>query len=534
MRRRRVFARIANARVTMILLTTAESRELDRLSQEKYGVDSYALMTRAGEAVADLLIERLSDSARGGVLAVCGKGNNGGDAMVAAARLRQLGVAVRGVLLGRNANLKGDALRACRDFTGAGGAIVEVPDEADPGAAFGARPGAIIDGIFGTGLNAPVHGAARAAIERMNALGVPIVAVDIASGVDSDSGAIMGAAVRAAHTVTFGYAKFGHVSYPGAEHCGELAIAEIGFAAGAIREIAPGGLFYQAGDARAHLTPRAIDANKGNFGHPIILAGSRGKSGAAILASRAALRAGAGLVTVAIPESIQTIVACAQAELMTEAVAERDGHFAGKLAAATIAHLIAGKSAIVFGPGVGMNDDTKDLLMWLLRDGVASARPMLIDADGLNALAALGAAAAASAAGPLVMTPHPGEMGRLLAMSAAEVNANRIGAAQRLAKLTGANVLLKGARSVVADASGRVIVNSSGNPGMATPGMGDALSGIVGALMTPKTQPFEALALGVFLHGHAADRVAKRIGAVGYIADDLISELPAARAALLE
>lgn len=429
--------------------------------------------------------------------------------------------------------MKGDALRAHDELIGAGGVIVQAPDESDLEAAYGTRPGAIVDGIFGTGLNAPVRGVARAAIERMNSLGAPIVAVDIASGVDSDSGAIMAAAARAALTVTFGYAKFGHVSYPGAEHCGELAIAEIGFAAEALREIAPRGRFYQAADAREFLKPRAVDANKGNFGHPIIIAGSRGKSGAAILASRAALRTGAGLVTSAIPESIQPIVAGAQAELMTEAIAEREGHFAGHDAAATLAHLIAGKSAIVFGPGVGMNDDTKDLLTWLLREGASPERPMLIDADGLNALAALGPAKAAGAAGPLVMTPHPGEMARLLGSSAAEVNANRIGAARKLAELTRATVLLKGACSVIADASGRVTVNSSGNPGMATPGMGDALSGIVGALMAAKMEPFEALALGVFLHGHAADRVAKRIGEVGYIADDLISELPAARASLI-
>ncbi|HUY26056.1 MAG TPA: NAD(P)H-hydrate dehydratase [Candidatus Binataceae bacterium] len=518
----------------MILLTAAESRELDRLSQQKYGVESYALMTRAGEAVADIVAQRYPAAASAGVLAVCGKGNNGGDAMVAARRLCQRGVAVRVVLLGSGAELKGDAARAHGEFTGAGGVSVPAPDESGLEVAFGARPGAIIDGIFGIGLNAPVRSIARAVIERMNAMGAPIVAVDIASGVDSDTGAIMGAAVRAAITITFGYAKFGHVSYPGAAHCGELAIAEIGFAPAALGEIAPRGRFFEAAEARAYLAPRAVDAHKGNFGHPIIIAGSRGKSGAAILAARAALRAGAGLVTAAIPESIQPIVAAAQAELMTEPVAERGGHFAGADAAAALAHLITGKSAIVFGPGVGLNEDTRDLLAWMLREAVSPERPMLIDADGLNALAQLGCATAAAAAGPLVMTPHPGEMARLLGTSATEVNANRVGAARRLAELTGASALLKGARSVIASADGQVIVNSSGNPGMATPGMGDALSGIVGALMGAGMRPFEALALGVFMHGYAADRVARRIGAVGYLAGDVIAELPAARAALVE
>ncbi len=525
-------ARIALARAAMIVLSADQSRELDRLSQSKYGVDSYALMTRAGEAVARRLVERFPAVIHSGVLAVCGKGNNGGDAMVAARRLAEGGVPVRVALLGWGADLKGDAARAHDDLLGAGGVIVQAPDPSDLEAAFGQSPGAIVDGIFGIGLNAPVRGVARAAIERINAAGVPTVAVDIASGVDSDSGAIMGTAVRAALTVTFGYAKFGHVSFPGAALCGELAIEEIGFAPEAIGDLAPRGLFYQAGDARPMLVPRAVNAHKGNFGHPIIIAGSRGKSGAAILASRAALRSGAGLVTAAIPEPLQPIVAAAQAELMTEPVAERDGHFAGAAAISTLAHLLEGKSAIVFGPGVGLSADTRELLEWLLRKGVSPVRPMLLDADALNALAEIGAARAAAAAGPLVMTPHPGEMARLLGTSAAEVNANRIGAARRLAELTGASVLLKGARSIVASSSGEVIVNSSGNPGMATPGMGDALSGIVGALIAAGNPPFAALALGAFIHGYAADRVAQRMGGVGYIAGDLIDELPAARAAL--
>jgi hydroxyethylthiazole kinase-like uncharacterized protein yjeF len=512
----------------MILLTAEDSRSLDRLSQQKYGVDSYALMTRAGETVADILIAKRPDAARAGVLVVAGRGNNGGDGLVAARRLHQGGVPVRVVLLGWGSELKGDAARAHDEFVAAGGTIVQAPEESDLDAAIGERPGTVIDAIFGTGLNAPVRGTAARAIEAINQLGVPVVAVDIASGVNSDTGAVMGAAVNASHTVTFGYAKFGHVSYPGAELCGELTIAEIGFAPAATRDVAPRGRFVQAAEARAMLAPRAANSHKGNFGHPIVIAGSRGKSGAALLASRAALRMGAGLVTAAVPESIQPIVAAGQAELMTEPVADRDGHFAGEEAAGTLAHLLAGKNAIVFGPGIGLNDDTRELLEWLLRSGAAPDRPMLVDADGLNALAALGCERAGAARGPLVMTPHPGEMARLLKIDTAAVNADRIGAARRLSDLTGACVLLKGARSVMAAPDGRIAVNSSGNAGMATPGMGDALSGMVGALLANRMPMFDALVLGVFLHGYAADRVASRMGPVGYLAGDVIDELPAA------
>ena len=516
----------------MILLTASESRELDRLSQDKFGIDSYALMTRAGEAVADAVMARHPSCTRDGVLVVAGKGNNGGDGLVAARRLLQAGVPAKVVLLAWGSDLKGDAAKAHDEFVAAGGVIVQAPDEADLEAAFGEVKGVIVDAVFGTGLNAEVRGTPRRAIELINSRFAPTVAVDIASGVSSDTGAVMGVAVHATETVTFGYAKFGHLSYPGADLCGALGVVDIGFASAAIDQIAPRGRYFEKADAAPLLAARPANSHKGNFGHPMVIAGSRGKSGASILASRAALRTGAGLVTAAIPESVQPIVAAAQAELMTEAIAESDGHFAGTLAAGTLKHLLEGKTAIVFGPGVGVSPDTTQLLEWLMAEAAAPDRPLLIDADGLNALASIGCENAATARGPLVMTPHPGEMARLLKTSTAEVNANRISAARTLADKTGACVLLKGARSVMASPDGAVCINSSGNPGMATPGMGDALCGIVGALLARKMAPFDALTLGVFLHGFAADQVAAHRGKVGYLAGDLIEELPAAMDAI--
>jgi hydroxyethylthiazole kinase-like uncharacterized protein yjeF len=516
----------------MILLSASQSRELDRLSQEKFGIESYTLMTRAGEAVADALVTAHPAAAKAGVLVVAGKGNNGGDGLVAARRLLQSGVPVRVVLLAWGTDLKGDAARAHDEFVGLGGTIIQAPDEADLEAAFDGSAGVIIDAIFGSGLNAEVRGTPRRAIEMINARQLPVAAVDISSGVSSDTGAIMGAAVRAALTVTFGFAKFGHVSYPGTDFCGELKVVDIGFAPQAIELIAPSGRYFESAEAVPLLGTRPANSHKGDYGHPIVIAGSRGKSGAAILSSRAALRTGAGLVTAAIPESVQPIVAAAQAELMTEPIAEREGHFHGRLGIGAFQHLIDGKSAIMFGPGVGMSEDTVELLTWLMAKGVAPDRPMLIDADGLNALASIGCEKAATARGPLVMTPHPGEMARLLKISTAEVNANRISAARTLADKTGASVLLKGARSVMANAEGAICINSTGNAGMASPGMGDALSGMVGALLSRHLRPFDALTLGVFLHGYAADRIAARRGRVGYLAGDVIEELPAAMEAL--
>ncbi len=338
----------------------------------------------------------------------------------------------------------------------------------------------------------------------------------------------MGVAIDASLTVTFGVAKYGHVSYPGAAHCGELRVEQIGFASQAIDEIAPKGVFLEAKDVRGWMMARTDNSHKGMFGHVMVIAGSRGKAGAALLSSRGALRAGAGLVTAAIPDCIADIVSSGQAELMTEAIADRDGHFDGRAATEALSSLIKPMNSIVVGPGIGVSGGTEDLVAWLINEGVQPDRPMLIDADGLNILAQIGPDKLRGAKGPVVLTPHPGEMSRLLGISTKEVNADRIGAAKKLAELTGAVALLKGAHSVIAAPTGEVYINSTGNPGMGTPGMGDALSGMTGAFLAQRMNALKALALGVFLHGYAADRVASRYGRVGYIVGDLLDELPRA------
>ncbi len=516
----------------MILLNSAESRELDRLSQQKYGVPSYSLMTRAGESVADALMRVFASAAAGGILAIAGKGNNGGDAFVAARKLHQSGAIVRAALLGNAGDLKGDAQRAHSDFVAAGAQVIAIASEADLDAVLHYAPGVVIDGIFGTGLNSEVRGLPRAAIEKINSLEAPVVAVDIASGVDSDTGGIMGVAVQAAMTVSFGCAKVGHMSFPGAGYCGELRIFDIGFAPRAIEEVAARARFVTADEVSRFAEPRPMNSHKGMYGHPMVIAASLGKSGAALLASRGALRMGAGLVTAAVPACVQPIVAAGQAELMTESIADRDGHFDGERAGAALSTLLAGKDALIVGPGMGLHADTQRLMEWIITEASDSKLPILIDADGLNVLAQLGCERLKSARGAFVLTPHPGEAARLLGVSTKEINANRVGAARRLSERTGASVLLKGARSVIADTGGELYINSTGNPGMSTPGMGDALSGIVGALMARHLSPLDALVFGVFIHGYAADRVAERMGRVGYLAGDVIDELPAALQAL--
>jgi NAD(P)H-hydrate epimerase len=436
-------------------------------------------------------------------------------------------------LLARGSELKDDAARAYGDYVRAGGLVVEVLDENALAAALGEPPAVVVDAIFGTGLNAEVSGVARSAIETINQLARPTVAVDIASGVNADTGAIMGAAARAALSVTFGYAKYGHVSYPGAEFCGELEVVDIGFAPDAIGEVAPRGRMIERADATLLVTPRQPNTHKGTYGHALVIVGGRGKAGAAILTSRGALRTGAGLVTAAIPECVAAIVATGQAELMTEPMPDREGHFDGPATIEGLAKLVNDKNALIVGPGIGVSDDAKLLVEWLVKEGAQPTRPLLIDADGLNVLTILGPAILKSAQGPVAITPHPGEMARLLKSGTGAVNADRVGAARQFAELTGAAVLLKGARTVVAAPDGTVSINSSGNPGMATPGMGDALSGIIGALLGQGMNRAEALRLGAFIHGFAADNLAARIGPVGYLAGDVVDEVPRALGSLM-
>lgn len=516
----------------MKLLTAAQSRELDRLSQERYGIASYSLMTRAGQVVADATARRWPERIRAGVLVVAGRGNNSGDGMVAARRLADNGARVRVILLGSAGELRGDARRAYDDWITADRRVVETTTENAVSSAFVNGAGVIIDAIFGTGLNAEVKGIARRAVEEVNRAAAVVTAVDIASGVNADTGAIMGVAAQADLTVAFGAAKLGHVSYPGAACCGALEVADIGFAPAALAELVATGCYLEAADVAPLVKPRIANTHKGTYGHPLIVAGSRGKAGAALLASRAALRMGAGLVTAAIPESVAAIVAAGQAELMTEPMPDLNGHFDGARAIDRLATLASSVNSLVVGPGIGVNNGTRELVAWLVEPPGASPKPMVIDADGLNLVTQLGPARLKRSAQPVILTPHPGEMARLLGETTAEVNADRVSSALRLARLTGAHVLLKGNRSVIAGPRGDVCVNSSGNPGMATAGMGDALSGMLGALMGQGFDPLGALKLGVFLHGFAADRVAARRGSVGYLAGDVIDELPSALAAL--
>jgi NAD(P)H-hydrate epimerase len=390
-----------------------------------------------------------------------------------------------------------------------------------------ARAGLVVDALFGTGIRGEVTGLAAELITLVNASGLPTVALDLPSGLDADRGIPLGVAIQAEMTVAFAAAKIGTLVFPGARYTGRLEVVDIGIPDEAVAAVGPTMAAVGFGDAARLVRARDPEGHKGTHGHLAIVAGARGKTGALILAARAAMRAGAGLVTVGCASGLQAQVAGALVEPMT-AILPDDG--AGGLAFADPApyrELLDGKDAVLAGPGMGTTPERQELVRWLVRD---AGLPLVLDADALNCLAAM---PGVRAAGPLVLTPHPGEMARLVGRDTTAVQADRPAAARALAAELGAVVVLKGARTLTARPDGRLWINLSGNAGLGSGGTGDVLAGVIGSLLAQGYQADEAARLGVFLHGAAADRVAAVRGTTGMIASDVIDEMPATTAALL-
>lgn len=509
----------------MLVTSSAEMRALDQKTIA-LGTPGEALMERAGARAVEALRERFGHELKRGVVVVAGKGNNGGDGFVMARLLRRRRVKVELFLAAAPSELRGDAAIAAGRWARAGGRTREVGRRAadlDALAAAVAGCGVVVDGLFGTGLRGALDETSQAIVATMNGSPAPILAIDIPSGLDADRGVALGEAVQAAMTVTFAYPKTGLLLQPGAELAGEVVVADIGIDPRAVEEVAPRQRWLTGGVVPAALGPRAADSHKGTYGHVLVLAGAVGKSGAAAMCGRAALRSGSGLVTVASPGPALGPLLAATPELMTEPLPDADGGWSFSTAQSTrLLRLLDGKDAAVFGPGVGTSPMARALTEWLI--GHAPV-PLVIDADGLNCLAGQ-IGWLRTKRGPIVLTPHPGEMARLLGGSTADVQADRVGAARKLAVDQRVVVVLKGSRTVVAAPDGTVSINSTGNPGMASGGMGDALAGILGSLLGQGLAPFEAAEVGVLWHGAAGDRVARRRGEAGLLASDLVDELP--------
>jgi NAD(P)H-hydrate epimerase len=510
----------------MLVVTRAEMRELDRLTIEVHGTPGHVLMERAGAGATEAFW-RAFPGVRTRPVVVAGKGNNGGDGFVVARSLRKRGVRCEVVLLARAQDVRGDAARNLRAFVRARGRLIEAPGAAGVAAVRGALEGrrVIIDAIFGTGLNAPVEGPVAEVISLINACGLPVFAIDIPSGLDADRGEALGTAVQAEATATFGFPKVGQVLYPGADHVGTLSVIDIGIAAEAVAAVGPKMRLLAGAEMGVLLAPRRRDAHKGDAGHVLIVAGGRGKCGAAVLAAEGAARAGAGLTTLALPEVERPLVATQLREVMTVSLAAAADGLFGAPVASELEGIFATKSCVVVGPGIGVSDGTRALVQALV---TRCPLPLVIDADGLNCLAD-NLAALQARPGPTVLTPHPGEMSRLIGMPIQAVQADRVGVARQCATRTGACVVLKGARTVVATPDGSAAINLTGNPGMASGGMGDVLAGVIGALCAQGLPAEDAAGLAVYLHGMAADlAAAERGGEIGLIASDVIGSLPRA------
>ncbi len=498
----------------MKVTTAAEMREIDRITTEKFGVPSLTLMENAGTHVAEYVLSRYPRAER--IVVVCGKGNNGGDGFVAARKLHEAGKKVEVLLLGDPAEVKGDAAAMLKKLPLAATVIRSEEELTNVWHGSSTRERGsqtratqeydlILDAILGTGFKPPVTGLFAKAIELINASHVPVIAVDIPSGASADAFAPEEhPRCRADAVVTFTAPRPAHVF--GDLTRGEIVVGQIGSPAEAIQSQLNLDVIAWP-DIQACFAPRAVDANKGNFGHVLIIGGSLGKSGAAAMAGMAALRAGAGLSTVATPRSVLPMVAGFAAELMTEPLAETD---AGTISLAAIDYgrldaVVNGKTVLALGPGISRHADTVQFIRAIVDK---YPQPTVIDADGLNAFEGCAEKLDGSKR-PLVLTPHPGEMARLAGISTKQVQQDRLGVARSFARDHQCIVVLKGHRTLIAEPDGHVWVNMTGNPGMASGGTGDVLTGLTAGMIAQFPNDLvRAVCAAVWLHGYAGDKAA--------------------------
>ena len=515
----------------MFLVTADEMQRMDRATIESFGIPGRVLMENAGRGATAFFLETVHRNHPGAVGIVAGRGNNGGDGFVMARYLHQKGIRATVFLLSEKDRVKGDAAANLKLLDTMGVPVVELADAA----AFESRKSLMrrqhtwIDAILGTGLSSEVKGYFRTVIDFINRQARPVFAVDIASGLNSDTGRVCGACIQAAATATFGFAKVGHLCYPGRTLSGVLKIIDIGIPPHLAAKIGCRQHLITPGALKNEIPQRSATAHKGHTGHLLILAGSPGKTGAAALTAAAAMRAGAGLVTLGTPKSLDPVLESMVTEAMTVGMPETADGVLDESAHESVISLMEGKRCLAMGPGLGTHGSTGRLVGRLIEE---SPVPMVIDADGLNLIAAQ-PSVLSKRRSPIVLTPHPGEMARLSGHSTAAIQDDRIGHARAFAERHQVHLVLKGAATVVARPDGTVFVNSTGNPGMAAGGMGDVLTGLIAGLMTQGMEPCAAAQTGVYLHGLAADRMAQKKAPVGYLATEVIDTLPETMAELL-
>jgi len=506
------------------IVDSATMRRFDGTAIKRYGIPGLVLMENAGKGIAQIVEKDFGNLKGKRVSIFAGKGNNGGDGFVVARHLLNKGFKVCVYLLARPQDVHGDAKTNLNIWEKIKGETVSIVSKKslERHKVNIRHSHLIVDAIFGTGLSADVKGIQRDVIEFINRLNKPVVAVDVPSGLDASNGKVLGNCVKATITATMAIPKIGLLIYPGMDYAGKVEVVDIGMPRELLKdEKIPWELLDFEGIKRL-IKPRHGNTHKGSFGHVFVLAGSIGKTGAAAMTSMGALRTGAGLVTLGIPKSLNPIMAKKLTEVMTLPLPESASGVCGYEAFDEIMKFVKDKEVVVLGPGLTTSEPVKKLVSRLVRE---SRIPLVIDADGINCLAedvkVLGKAKA-----PIVITPHPGEMARLVDMTAKYVQTDRIGIASRFAKENKVIVVLKGARTVIAEPSGRIFINPTGNPGMATAGTGDVLSGMIGGFIAQGYSPLDAANMAVYLHGLAGDEVAKKKGQMGMIATDLVNILP--------
>lgn len=507
----------------MKIATAAQMLECDRLTSAEYGIAGLTLMENAGRGTVAVLDRHFSPLAGRKVLIFVGPGNNGGDGLVIARLLKEEGAEAKVLCLCPPERLKPDAAVNLKLVRRLDIPVVYCLVESDLGRAEELVAGSelLVDAILGIGPGRELTGVFAAVVRLINNSGRPVLAVDIPSGLDPDTGLARGLCVKARLTCTYGLAKFALIEPPGRQWSGKLAIVEIGIPAQAVERAGVGAELIEKSMARPMFPGRELAAHKGSCGHLLILAGSSGKGGAAVLCAKGALRSGAGLVTVAAPKAVAAQIPASLPEAMTEPLAFSQHH----LSDADYEQVLAagqGRKAVAIGPGLGLAEETGALVERLCLE---LSRPMLLDADALNLVAGKSGLAAA---GPRIFTPHPGEMARLTGLTIPEIQAARREVAADFAQAHGVYLVLKGAATVVAAPDGRVAVNSTGNPGMAAAGMGDVLTGLIGGLLAQGLSPWEAACLGVYLHGLAGDILVRAGMPFGFLAGELAARIPAA------
>ena len=515
----------------MFLVTAKQMQDMDSQTINEFGIPGLVLMENAGRGAVRFLFDHFGNLDGKKIAVLAGRGNNGGDGFVMARYLVNKGFHVNCFLLSNQSKVTGDAkvnLQLAQTLYGQvqNGRIIEIENEK----AFEAHRAAMrhhdlfIDAILGTGLNSDVRGFYKHAIEMINHSKRPVFAVDIPSGLHADTGKPLGVAVKAQATATFAFSKIGQVLYPGNQYTGQLKVIDIGIPGFISQKKNLSVCLIDKRQISSLFPKRLFDSHKGTYGHLAVLAGSPGKTGAAALCANAAARSGTGLITLGVAKGINTQVETQVTEAMTQPLEDNGNAFLTETSMNDILAMISGKQALAVGPGIGTHDNTKKLIRTLVQ---TIDIPMVLDADALNCVADTPDILKKKKA-PAILTPHPGEMARLCGQSTAQVQENRLKAACEFAQNFDVTLVLKGAQTIIASPDGQCAINPTGNPGMASGGMGDVLTGMTAGFLAQKLNPYDSAIAAVFLHGLCGDRLAGQMGSLGYLASDMIREIPAA------